>query len=393
MWRIESLFSFGENLKSFSLYLFFKTLIMKVLLFMPDIDQSSGGTSTWLRTLAEELGQLVDLHIATYKTEHPLLIKNAKIHYFKSSLFNGLKNEWFYLLNLVQPDVVHINTCWLPVCSFLQKWTQQKKYKVMVSPHGMLEPWIINRNYWTKKLPAILLFQRSAIQKAELIHATAESEKANLQKLGWNSHIEVVVNGMDVQNIGLKNSWKKRKKILFLSRVHPKKGIEIFLEAITLAKANLGGYEIIIAGEGEESYVNVLKQKAEKTGISSIINFVGGVYGDDKWKYYQDSDFFVLPTYSENFGLVIAEALASGTPVITTQGTPWKDLEEYQCGNWIDLNVDNLVKTMEKFLSFISEDLETMGKNGRKLIEDRYGNREMALKMNNLYSKLVSDLI
>lgn len=358
---------------------------MKVLLFMPDIDQSSGGTTTWLRTLAEELGQLVDLHIATYKTAHPVQVNNAEIHYLKQSVFNGLKNEWNFLLKTIQPNLVHINCCWLPTCSFLQKWAQQKNYKVLVSPHGMLEPWIIRRNYWTKKLPAILLFQRSSIQKAELIHATAESEKENLQKLGWNSRIEVVVNGMDVQNIGLKNSWKKRKKILFLSRVHPKKGIEIFLDAIALTKAKLDGYEIVIAGEGEEDYVKLLKQKAEKAGVSLIINFVGGVYGDDKWKYYQDSDFFVLPTYSENFGLVVPEALASGTPVITTQGTPWKDLEEYKCGSWIDLNVDNLAKTILQYISFTSEDLEIMGKNGRKLIVDRYGNREMATKMKSLY--------
>jgi glycosyltransferase involved in cell wall biosynthesis len=358
---------------------------MKVLLFMPDIDQSSGGTTTWLRTLAEELRLVTELHIATYQSEHPVIINNSTIHYLHHSVFRGLKKEWLNLLNHVNPDLIHINTCWLPACAFLQKWAQDANYNIVLSPHGMLEPWIVQRNYWTKKLPALLLYQKTAVKNANLIHATAESEKSNLLKLGWNEKVYVVSNGIDVQNIRLKEDWTVKKKILFLSRVHPKKGIEILLQVIAILKDSLIGYNVIIAGEGDAMYFDSLGQKVRELGIGQLIQFVGGVYGDDKWKYYQEADFFVLPTYSENFGLVIAEALASGTPVITTHGTPWKDLEEYDCGSWIPLEVQALTETIVHYIGLSDLELRNKGKLGRQLIEDKYGNQKMAQKIKQLY--------
>ena len=278
----------------------------------------------------------------------------------------------------------------MPQCAFIQKWAQQLGYKVVLTPHGMLEPWIIKRHYWTKKVPALWLYQKKAIVEADYLHATAESEKENLLKLRYNSKIEVIANGIDIDKITVKTSWQKRKEMLFLSRIHVKKGINFLIEAIATLKEELKGYKINIAGEGEESYIYELKQMAYKLGVGEQIHFIGGVYGNRKWELFRNADLFVLPTHSENFGIVVAEALACGTPVITTKGTPWGELETENCGWWTEVGTNPTVHALRAFLQLSTDDLEKMGHNGRKLVECKYSSKKVAEDMVTLYKKVIN---
>ena len=252
----------------------------------------------------------------------------------------------------------------------------------------MLEPWIITRHYWTRKWLALKLYQKAAIQNANAIISTSESEKNNLLKLRYNSKIEIIPNGIDIEEISLKTSWKKQKTILFLSRIHVKKGIHFLIQAIAALKNELQGYEIKIVGEGDANYIYELKQLASKLEVTNMIHFIEGVYGKEKWKLFKQADLFILPTYSENFGIAIAEALACGTPVITTQGTPWKELESYQCGWWIPIGTTAIIEALKHFLQCTESDLEKMGRSGRKLIEEKYSSKNMAINMIEVYRKM-----
>mgnify|MGYP000499632819 CR=1 FL=1 len=191
------------------------------------------------------------------------------------------------------------------------------------------------------------------------------------------------------ESIAMKTSWKKSKQLLFLSRVHVKKGINYLIEAADILRDELQGYKILVAGEGDADYVASLKQQIMDKGLQNIIQLIGGVYSDKKWELFQTSDFFVLPTHSENFGLAIAESLASGTPVITTVGTPWNDLNSSNAGAWIEIGTQPLVDTLRRFLALSDEELETMGKNGRKLIETKYSAKVMAKEMMEVYQSIV----
>lgn len=364
---------------------------MKIIHYLPSIDFSCGGTTTYMQLLAESLGRLSELHIITHSSSRPIDIKNCTIHYINKNIFGAMKSEWMNLLNEITPDIVHVNCCWLPQCAWVQKWSQAKNYKVILTPHGMLEPWIVKRNYWTKKLPALLLYQKSAIKKANCIHATAESEKKNLLRLGYNNNIVVIPNAVDVDDIKMKESWQRTKTILFLSRVHEQKGINFLIEATATLKEALKGYQIIIAGEGEASYIATLKQMALRADVQDIISFAGGVYGDEKWELFRKADLFVLPTFTESFGIAIAEALASGTPVITTNGTPWNDIVEHCCGWITEIGAAPTVDALKKFLELDEKDLEEMGQNGRRLIEEKYSVNSMAHKMNELYQWIIKD--
>lgn len=362
---------------------------MKVVHYIPSIDRSSGGTTAYMQLLANELGELVELYIVSHESPNPVKIGNCQIRYISHSILGEMKKEWWVLLNEIHPDIVHVNCCWMPGCAFTQKWAQQLGYKIVLTPHGMLEPWIIKRHYWTKKVPALLLYQKQAVVKADYLHATAQSEKENLLKLNYNNKIEIIANGIEVKNVALKTSWNRKKEILFLSRIHVKKGINFLIEATANLKTELQGYTINIAGEGEESYINELKQLASKLGIADLIHFIGGVYGDEKWELFRKADLFVLPTHSENFGIVVAEALACGTPVITTQGTPWQELESYHCGWWTEIGTEATTKALKEFLQCTEVQLKQMGKNGRRLMEEKYSSQKMAHSMVNLYRKIL----
>ena len=363
---------------------------MKIIHYIPSIDRMAGGISTYMQVLAKPLGTMAEVHIMTHVSENPLPMENCKVHDIpRYRPFSGVwKKAVVDLLDSVRPDIVHVNCCWTPDCAMIQQLAQKRGYKVVLTPHGMLEPWIIKRHYWTRKVPALWLYQKAAVQRADCVQATAESERDNLLKLGYNSNIKVVRLGIDAESIEMKRSWKKSRQILFLSRVHVKKGINFLVEAADVLRNELQGYKILVAGEGDADYVEAMKRMICDRGLQDIVQLIGGVYGDEKWRLFQTSDFFVLPTHSENFGLAIAESLASGTPVITTVGTPWSDLNSSEAGAWIEIGTEPLVETLRRFLGLSEGELETMGRNGRKLIETKYSAHVMAEQMMEVYKGL-----
>lgn len=365
--------------------------MMRVVHYIPSIDRASGGVGSYMQLLAKELGRLVELHVVTHASANMLQMDSATLHCVAAWKHpRRMRHEWNEVLDAVRPQVVHVNCCWLPGSALAQRWAQQRGFKVVLSPHGMLEPWIVKRRYLTRKLPAILLFQKAAVQRADLIHATAESEKENLLRLGWNRRIGIVPNGVDVEAIRMRTSWKRTNTILFLSRIHPKKGINFLIEALArLSKEGENSIRCMIAGEGEASYIEELKQLAASLGVADRVEFPGGVYGEEKWRLYRETDLFVLPTHSENFGIVVAEALASGTPVVTTQGTPWQELSSHRCGWWTEIGTEPTTAALRDFLSLSEAELEAMGRRGRRLVEEQYSTQRVAKDMFALYRDLI----
>lgn len=175
---------------------------MRVIHYIPSLDRTSGGTTAYMQLLTKELGRLVELYVVSHTSENPVKMDNCKVYFIPEIRnFMEIKRQWRILLTQLQPDVVHVNCCWMPACAFTQKWAQALGYKVVLTPHGMLEPWIMARHHWTRKLPALWFYQKAAVIKADVLHATAESEKENLLKLGYNDRIKIIANGIDVEDI------------------------------------------------------------------------------------------------------------------------------------------------------------------------------------------------
>ncbi|MDY4174585.1 MAG: glycosyltransferase [Bacteroidales bacterium] len=361
-----------------------------LLHYIPSIDETSGGVGAYMQLLTRDLGKLCDLHVLTHQSPNERQLQGCTLHYIDNKFlpWDNCKKDFLRILDQVKPDIVHVNCCWMPLCSMVAQWAKDQGLKVVYTPHGMLEPWILSRHYWTRKLPAIILYQRRAIRLADAIHATADSERQNLLALGWNKNIHVIGNCINVDDIVMKSSWQRRKSILFLSRVHVKKGINFLIEAVAKLKDQMDGYVVKIAGPGDETYLNELKSLAQKLGVADQVQFIGSVFGKEKFDLYREADLFVLPTHSENFGIVVTEALACGTPVVTTKGAPWAELESHHCGWWTEIGADPTAEALKSFLSLSESDLELMGRNGRALVEERYSCQKIAQEFMALYSSL-----
>ncbi len=360
---------------------------MKVVHFVTAIDRSLGGVSMYMQLLTKELGKLVDLTVVTWHTKNPLHLENCKVVFIPLYLSQSHKylRQWRNLLDGLKPDIVHINGIWMYQTWQFQREAIKRQIPTFITPHGMLEPWILHRNYHKKRL-AMLLYQRKSLQKARKLISTAESERQNILRLGINNNIAMIPNGIDISTIAMKTDWSVKKRILYLSRLHQKKGVELLLDALHRLHCNLDGHKVTIAGDGEPEYIASLKARVAELGLENIVEFTGAVYGDKKWELFRQSDFFVLPTYGENFGYVVAEALACGTPVITTRDTPWEDLETAHCGAWIERDLSELTDSILRFTKLNPCQLREMGENGRMLIERKYSAKAMAEQLYKQYT-------
>lgn len=366
--------------------------MIKVIHYIPSIGKSGGGVSSYLQLLAHDLGKMVELHVVCHRTDNELGLTNCMVHYIEGNVKHPwkMKREYCSLLEEIRPDVVHINGCWMLQCSWTVFWAKEKGYPVVLSPHGMLEPWDIKKNYWTKKLPALLLYQRRSVRISDVLVATAEKEKDNLLALGYNPNVVVVPNGIIVDGIGCKESWEERKQMLFLALYRKNKGIDILMEAVAKIKQQLNGWKIVIAGIESDYTVAELNDMAVQLNISDMVEVVGGLFGDDKWNAYRSSDVFVLPTLNENFGIVIAESYLCGTPVITTKGAPWSMIEKYNCGWWIDRTVDELAHAIIDFVRTPVGKRKQMGMRGRQLVKEHFACDIVAKQMLDMYQLRVN---
>lgn len=264
-------------------------------------------------------------------------------------------------------DVVHIHGTWSPILTFASFLVLFRKIPLVVSPHGSLEPWAIRNRRW-KKVIALALYQRPILAKASMLVATASKELESIRRLRVLTPVAVLPNGVDIPSA--RRSLLKERKILFLSRIHPVKGLSDLIDA--WVRVRQPGWKVIIAGGGGGDHLLELRAKIESFRLTDDFIFLGLVTGDQKELIFSQADFFILPTYSENFGIAVAEALAHGVPVITTTGAPWSDIEMWQCGWWVQPGVVGISAALTQAMNTPRDRLIEMGRRGTLLVKEKY---------------------
>jgi len=252
----------------------------------------------------------------------------------------------------------------------------------------------------------LALFENRNLKSCDCLVACSEQEALSLRDFGLSQPIVILPNGVSESLIRKKPSNKKdlvfrlkydirpnTRILLFLSRIHPFKGLELFLECVLEIRDEFrkNNWMFVIAGINELSHEEELKIFVENNNINDIVRFVGPQYKQDKVDALDSANCFILPSKGENFGISIIEALARGLPVITTKTTPWKELEDLDCGWWIRRTKNDFINTLIKLFSKDENTLTRMGKNGIELVESKYTWTKVAQQSIQMYKWVLND--
>jgi glycosyltransferase involved in cell wall biosynthesis len=362
---------------------------MNLIHLVPHVDKEAAGPSYSVPRLCESLAQCSNevelMCLASGRDLENVTVSVYKQWSFLSrfAISSAFSSELARKSNSV--DIVHNHSLWSMI-NVASGWAVPgKKAKLVVSPRGTLSKWALGRSSTLKRL--IWPFQSRALRRADLLHATSLEEYEEIRRLGFRAPVAVIPNGIDLPAINEREEVPL-KTLLFLSRIHPKKGLDNLLRAWGALQEAHPSWRLSIIGTGETIHVAEVRELIASLKLSHV-DFVGPLYGRGKSRAYFNASLFVLPTHSENFGMVVAEALAHGCPAVVTRGAPWEGLEANQCGWWIEHGIDPLITALNTAMSLPSEQLSAMGLAGRQWMNDDFGWMSIANKMDAAYHWIV----
>jgi glycosyltransferase involved in cell wall biosynthesis len=250
--------------------------------------------------------------------------------------------------------------------------------------HGMFEPYILRRSRWKKRL-VHWLFEDDNFRSVRFWRALTTKEAGQIRACGLTQPIVVAPNGLNPAELPkpvdlskpvdtplVKNLSKKNLRLLFLGRVHPKKGLDLLLPAWAKLSRLAKDWQLVIAGPDEQGYLASMCELARSLGLQDQIVFTGPVTGQTKIKLLHSADLFILPSYSEGFPMSILEAMACDVPVIATRACNFPDISAAEAGWECEATIDSLVNVMTMALFASESERRERGQNGRRLVETRY---------------------
>lgn len=367
---------------------------MRIVHVLPSIEQEASGPSYSVASLSRTMTS-AGMASTLIATGPPRVVPGLDLLNFPRRRFPyrlGRSPEMYRWLEervaTKHIDIVHNHSIWMMPNVYPGWATRNTNVPLVVSPRGTFSEWAMRHSQFVK-----LLFwnglQKRAIKHAGLFHATAESEYRDIRRLGFRQPVAIIPNGVAISPMLAQDKIDSHHTLLFLSRIHPKKGLEILLTAWARLQARYPNWRLRIVGPGDRQYLRQLGELATSLMVERV-RFEGPIYGIEKQRAYQSAGLFVLPTHSENFGMAIAEALAAGCPVITTKGAPWSSIPEEGVGWWIDLGVEPLQLALEQAMSNSPRTLAQMGAKGQRWMEKDFSWEQAANKMLESYRWLQS---
>lgn len=295
-------------------------------------------------------------------------------------------------------DIVHQHGIWTGNSIATYHFAKKNKALTVIAPHGSLNSWALGLSPWKKKA-SLKLYERKNLKMASCLHATSEIEISDFRDFGLKNPIAYIENGIREQALLVRGNGNRfriqheiprdMRIILFLSRISPKKGLGMLIEAIASMKNSFHPWLLIIAGVDEFNHKNEIELLIKRHGLEANIKLIGPMFNESKDDAFNAAELFILPSLSEGSPMVILDSLAAGVPVITTKASSWNDLNEFKCGWWTEIDLDAVAKALREATSMSSEDLHQMGEHGRNLVLSKYTWSRLSKKTILLYNWLL----
>jgi glycosyltransferase involved in cell wall biosynthesis len=322
-------------------------------------------------------------------------------HFRRQTSFYGFSwplTRWL-ARHIANYDLVHIHALFSYAALPAAYWARRRRIPYVVRPLGTLNRWgMANRHRWLKRLSFALL-ERRLLARAACIHYTSEQERIEAAELGVLQRSVVVPLGIEFDSFAAlpARGWLRaraphldgRTVALFLSRVDPKKGLDLLIPALAAMKSRGVPLTLVVAGQGEPMFEATLRREAARLEVESEIVWAGFVRGRDKLSLLADADLFVLPSYSENFGVAVVEAMAAGLPVVVSdQVGIHREVEATGAGTVVPCRVEDLAGALTRLVTSPGARRE-MGARARGLAGDCFSLDRMTTRLVELYEEIL----
>ena len=275
-------------------------------------------------------------------------------------------------------DVVHVHGIWRAHCAASGQISRRHHKPVVVSAHGMLDSWALRNKQWKKALYSALV-ERSNLQSAACLRALTRAEVENYRSFGLTNPVALIPNGVSApKQFSPDRFFEKyrelegRRVVLFLSRIHYKKGIDLLCQAWAAVCAQFPDAHLVLAGPDFENTLQKTVRLVNTLGIEDRVTFTGMLAGQDKWDALAAATLFVLPSWSEGFSVATLEAMAASRPVIITHQCYFPEVAEHRCGWLIQPDVRELETALAEALNTPQSELDRLGENGKRLVAERF---------------------
>lgn len=355
------------------------------------------------RDLSKQLGFEVDLVSTAAGDRYETTEEEAAFDAVEEAN-HQLGNPWGWAASLsctlerrIQTgSLVHAHNLWMYPGYAAWKVACRRNVPLVISLHGMLEPERLLLSPWKKRF-CWWTYGRRLLEATDGIWTTGAKERRNIlrQFPKFAEKVYDIPLGAQlpeslfptIKQIREQKRSKPRPFTgLFLSRISEIKGLDLWIEAV--ARVRPKNWTFRIVGPDEGGLRERLQKAAQENGVGQYFQWDGAIAEEHKWRILAEADLLFLPSRNENFGLVVAEALAVGTPVLTTTGTPWEDLEPYGCGWQVRADLEGLVHGLIEMDAVSGETLQQMGENGERLQQQRYSYAAIGKAMKAAYEQI-----
>ena len=295
-------------------------------------------------------------------------------------------------------DIVHQHGIWTGISSASLKFSKNRKTPVIIAAHGTLNAWALNSSSVKKKI-ALAVYENANLNCASCLHATSENEISDFRDLGFKNPIAYIENGIQEKYLSVFGNAKRfreryllssdKRILLFLSRISPKKGIPMLIEALKSLEHEFEGWQLIIAGIDESNHLKDVVSLVKQLELTDSVKIIGPLFGQDKADAFAATELFILPSHSEGFPMIVLDSLTAGVPVITTKASSWHDLIDYKCGWWTEINTNSITVALKEAFMKSPVQLRQMGACGKELIAVKYTWPQLAQKTIILYKWLL----